>query len=301
MNHLKEDPHRAVVLGAGRGGNAILEMLMDEDLVSVVAIVDVNPEAPGLALARAHDIAVYDSVEQALRESAPCVAFNMTGNEMVEVVAAEILGAGGIIGGMEARLMHHMITNLKEAQEQLRYEASHDPLTGLYNRRHILAQMQQGVSQALRYKHAFTIVMFDLDHFKQVNDVYGHAGGDQVLANMAEMLRENVRDSDIPGRWGGEEFVVLLPHTGLAGARKAAEQWLKLLNDSPVRLDDGESAIVSFSAGVATLDLTEQQGDIKSVMEHLLHVADERMYCAKALGRNRVCIASEAERVSSDV
>jgi len=300
MHSLREDPHRAVVLGAGRGGSAILEMLLDEVLVSVVAIVDINPEAPGIALAKEHDIAVYDSVEQALRESAPCVAFNMTGNEMVEVVAAEILGAGGIIGGMEARLMHNMITNLKDAKEQLRYEASHDPLTSLYNRRHVLEQMQQGVSQALRYKHAFTIVMFDLDHFKQVNDVYGHAGGDAVLSSMAELLRENVRESDIPGRWGGEEFIVLLPHTELSGAGKAARQWLKQLNATPIHLNGGQTTCVSFSAGVATLDLTEKRGDIKTVMEHLLHVADERMYRAKALGRNRICLALETEDTSSD-
>jgi len=299
MHSLREDPHRAVVLGAGRSGSAILEMLLDENLVSVVAIVDVNPEAPGIALAKEHGVSVYQSVEQALRDSVPCVAFNMTGNEMIEVVAAEILGAGGIIGGMEARLMYHMITNLKDAKEQLRYEASHDPLTSLYNRRHILEQMQQGVSQALRYKHAFTIVMFDLDHFKQVNDVYGHAGGDAVLSSLAELLRENVRESDIPGRWGGEEFIVLLPHTGLEGAGKAARQWLKQLNATPIRLDNDQSTCVSFSAGVATLDLSEERGDLKAVMEHLLHVADARMYSAKALGRNRICLACETEETSS--
>lgn len=289
MSLLREDPHRAVILGAGRGGSAMLEMLLDEDLVSVVAIVDVNPEAPGMILASEHDVPVYASVEQALRASVPCVAFNMTNNEMVEVVAAEILGAGGIVGGMEARLMYNMITNLKNAREELRYKASHDPLSGLYNRRHILEQMQQSISQALRYKHAFTIVMLDLDHFKQVNDVHGHAAGDQVLSNLAEILRENVRNSDIPGRWGGEEFIVLLPHTELDGAQNAADQWLKQLNDSPICLGNGDSISISFSAGVATLDLTVESGGVDAVMEHLLHVADECMYNAKALGRNRVC------------
>jgi len=293
MSALRDDPHRAVILGGGRGGSAILEMLLDEKLVSVIAVVDLDPNAPGMALAREHGIAVYASVEQALHDSAPCVAFNMTGNEMIEAVAAEILGAGGIIGGMEARLMHNMITNLKKAKDELRYEASHDPLTGLYNRRHILEQMQQGVSQALRYQHAFTIVMFDLDHFKQVNDVYGHAGGDLVLSRVADVLRANVRDSDVPGRWGGEEFIVLLPHTGLNGARKAAEQWLKQLNDSRIRLDKDRSIKVSFSAGIATLDTATKRADIKTVIEQLLHEADECMYAAKDSGRNRVCTTSE--------
>jgi len=145
-------------------------------------------------------VSVYDSVELALQECAPCVAFNMTGNEMVEVVAAEIVGAGSIIGGMEARLLYNMIINLKEAKHELRYQANHDPLTGLYNRRYMIEQMQQGISQALRYHHPYTIVMLDLDHFKQVNDQYGHAAGDLVLSHLAALLKRNVRESDVPGK-----------------------------------------------------------------------------------------------------
>ena len=292
MSTLKEDPHRAVILGAGRGGTAILEMLLDEALVDVVAVADVDPDAPGLKVAAEHGVAVYDSVEQALRDCAPCVAFNMTGNEMIEAVASEVLGAGGVIGGLEASLIWRMITNLKNAKEELRFQASHDALTGLYNRRHILEQLHQGVSQAIRYQHDYTIVMFDLDHFKQVNDKFGHAAGDLVLKNMAAVLKRGARESDIPGRWGGEEFIVLLPHTDLNGAKAAAESWLHDLRAMPLQLEDGREIPITFSAGVASLELHDKMEDVAVVSEQLLHRADECMYAAKSQGRNRVCVST---------
>jgi len=289
MAILKEDPHRAVILGAGRGGSAILEMFLDENLVDVVAIADTDPNAPGLALARAHGLNVYDNVEQALRESAPCVAFNMTGNEMLESVASEVLGAGGVIGGLEARLIWRMVTNLKDARDELQFQASHDVLTGLYNRRHLIEHLHLGVAQAVRYHHPYTVVMFDLDHFKQVNDVHGHAAGDLVLSKMAEVLQEGMREGDIAGRWGGEEFLVLLSHTDLDGARQAVEQWRKKIADTSIQLDSGESISITFSAGVATLDKDKQKSDVTQLADRLLHVADERMYVAKSAGRNQVC------------
>jgi len=266
----------------------VLEMLLQEELVNVVAVVDVVPDAPGITMAQTHGIPVFSSVEEALHASAPCVAFNLTGNEMVETVAADILGAGGVIGGMEARLLLNIINNLKETKEALRHEASHDPLTGLYNRRHIMDQLRQGVSQALRYKHPFTIVLLDIDHFKQVNDTYGHAAGDRVLTHLAELLKAGVREADIPGRWGGEEFIILLPHTALSGAEKAASQWLEQLRNTPLQIN-GQDIAITFSAGVATIKPGAENRDIESLIEALLHEADLRMYRAKALGRNRVC------------
>jgi len=292
MTTLREDPHRAVILGAGRGGSAILEMLLDEKMVEVVAIADSNPDAPGLALAREQGLNVYDSVERALRESAPCVAFNMTGNEMVESVASEILGAGGVIGGLEASLIWRMVTNLKKTKDELQFQASHDALTGLYNRRHIMQQLHQGVSQSMRYQHPFTVVMLDLDHFKQVNDVHGHAVGDRVLTEMAAVLKDGVREGDIVGRWGGEEFIVLLPHTDLNGACKAAEQWLVNVAALSIPADSGKSISVTFSAGVATLGDVPSKADMNQVVEQLLVAADECMYAAKQSGRNRVCVAN---------
>ena len=289
MPILKEDPHRAVILGAGRGGSAILDMFLDEDLVEVVAIADTDPNAPGLALAREHGVNVYHNVEQALRESAPCVAFNMTGNEMLESVASEVLGSGGVIGGLEARLIWRMVTNLKQTKDELQFQASHDALTGLFNRRHLVEHLHLGVTQAVRYHHAYTVVMFDLDHFKQVNDVHGHAAGDLVLSKMAEILQQGMREGDIAGRWGGEEFLVLLAHTDLEGGCQAAEQWLKNIADVSIQLESGAAIHITFSAGVATLDNAGQKSDIKRLADNLLHVADERMYVAKSLGRKRVC------------
>jgi len=273
-------------------------MLLEEKLVGVVAMVDVNPDAPGLALARAHGIPVYHNAEQALRASVPCVAFNMTHNEMLEAVASEVLGAGGVVGGMQARLIWRIISNMKDAQEELHFQASHDELTGLYNRRYIMMQMHQGVIQAIRYRQPYAAVLLDLDHFKQVNDTYGHAAGDRVLSTMASVLRESVRDADMAGRWGGEEFLVLLPHTDLDGALLAAENWLKRMNATPLDIGDGQAIHVSFSAGVAMLD-TEQNTqnqrmqNIDQQVESLLHLADKRMYMAKDGGRNRVVASGD--------
>jgi len=300
MATLREDPHRAVILGAGEGGTAVLEMLLEEELVTVLGIVDRDPSAPGLKLAEEHGVAVYADVERALKKCAPCVAFNMTGNEMVEAVVAETLGSGGVIGGMEANLILKMINNLKEAKEELKFQASHDPLTGLRNRRYMMEQLNQGVSQALRYRHPFTVVMLDLDHFKKVNDVHGHAAGDKVLSHMARVLRGGMRDSDMPGRWGGEEFIILLPHTDIKGAQHAAEQWLEHLTAAPLVLASGIPVSVSFSAGVASLDVMKSGGDIKTVIDELLHMADGRMYLAKEQGRCRVCATGEPSKSFAD-
>lgn len=292
MSILKEDPHRAVILGAGKGGTAILEMLLDEPTVDVLAIVDSNPDAPGLVRAREHDVKVYADVELAIRENSPCVAFNMTRNEMVESIASDVLGAGGVIGGLEANLIWRMVTNLKKTQDELQYQASHDALTGLYNRRHIMDSLHQGISQAQRYHYPYTVVMFDLDHFKLVNDTYGHAAGDLVLAQMAVVLMDGVREGDVAGRWGGEEFIVLLPHTDLQGAHLAVEQWLKNIADISIVLDSGESIGVTFSAGVASLEADATKMDVEAMAEQLLNMADERMYAAKEQGRNRVCVST---------
>jgi len=284
-----EDPRRVLILGAGEGGTAVLEMLRDEPLVDIVGVADTKPDAGGMKLAAELGIPVFNDIPSAIQACRPCVAFNLTGNEMVEDVVAENLGVGGVIGGLEARLIVRMVSQIKETREQLRYEATHDALTCIYNRRHLQTLLGEALSQASRYDTPFSVALLDLDHFKQVNDTHGHPAGDAVLKAVVDTLNACIRDADIIGRWGGEEFLILLPHTGNKEAVKAARQWLKRVQNTPITLPDGQQIHCSFSAGVASY---KERGDKARAVERteaLLHDADKRLYQAKNAGRGCIC------------
>jgi len=287
MKRLRDDPSRVVVMGGGSGGLAMLEMLHDEELATVVGVVDVNDNAPGMACARNLGVPTYHDIETALVTCAPCVAFNLTGNEMVEEIAAGSLGAGGVIGGLEARLMWRMVTDLKKTKSELEYMATHDPLTGLSNRRYVTQQVEREVAHAMRYDVDCSLAILDLDYFKRVNDTYGHVVGDMVLKHVASLLQKNVRASDVLGRWGGEEFLVLLPHTAEKNGVNAVQQWLALLQAESVVLPDGELLTVSFSAGVSSLHVIHDRS-IDAHVDALIEQADVRLYAAKDHGRARV-------------
>jgi len=292
MKRLREDPSRIVILGGGRGGAAMLEMLCDESLTEVVAVVDHNSDAPGIVQAKAMGIPIYTDVEKALVANAPCVAFNLTNNEMVEEIAYGVLGAGGVIGGLEARLLWRMVTDLKEAKKDLEYQANHDPLTGLYNRRFVMDQLDRELGQAIRYEFECSLVLIDLDYFKRVNDTYGHVAGDAVLKQVSGELQKSVRTVDVLGRWGGEEFIVLLPHTNVADAELATQQWLNRVREKPVTLASGEALDISFSAGVAGL-LVKDGESVQQHIEMLLEKIDSRLYKAKDCGR--ACVVGDAD------
>jgi len=292
MKRLREDPSRIVILGGGRGGAAMLEMLCDESLTEVVAVVDHNSDAPGIVQAKAMGIPIYTDVEKALVANAPCVAFNLTNNEMVEEIAYGVLGAGGVIGGLEARLLWRMVTDLKEAKKDLEYQANHDPLTGLYNRRFVMDQLHRELGQAIRYEFECSLVLIDLDYFKRVNDTYGHVAGDAVLKQVSGELQKSVRTVDVLGRWGGEEFIVLLPHTNVADAELATQQWLNRVREKPVTLASGEALDISFSAGVAGL-LVKDGESVQQHIEMLLEKIDSRLYKAKDCGR--ACVVGDAD------
>ncbi len=175
-------------------------------------------------------------------------------------------------------------------RERLRVAGLTDSLTGLYNRRHLQHRLEQEVTRAQRYAQPLACLFVDADHFKRINDRYGHAVGDQVLTGLAQRLRSRLRTSDLATRYGGEEFAVLLPQTDAANAEKLARQICGAIGTEAITLDTGESLRVTVSIGVAALAQPDRRS-AREAGEALLQAADQAVYRAKQAGRNCVVCA----------
>ena len=162
--------------------------------------------------------------------------------------------------------------------EQLAY---YDMLTGLYNRRSILEKLDEWLRHVRRYKGSLSVVMLDIDYFKQVNDMHGHRVGDRVLADLAEFMRRSVRQTDLVGRYGGEEFLIILPRTDATGAATMAGRVCKALRGAP--LHDAEGGALKVTASLGAAEYCE--GDDE---DSLISRADAALYRAKEAGRDRV-------------
>ena len=169
----------------------------------------------------------------------------------------------------------------KERHDQLRAQAVIDELTGAYNRRYLDEQMAARLAEALRYTAPFTIGLLDVDHFKRVNDTYGHQVGDQVLAETASIIRRQMRKEDLLARYGGEEFAVMLPHTDRLGAAILAERVREAIAEHAFVVPSA-TITITISMGLASFPLDEVENDAE-----LLKVADTRLYEAKHEGRNQ--------------
>lgn len=171
---------------------------------------------------------------------------------------------------------------LKVALTRLHDLATHDELTGLSNRAHVSEMLAQYVERHRDGGEPFSIALLDLDFFKRVNDTHGHGVGDEVLKAFAESVRQTVRESDVPARWGGEEFLILLPQTGAENARVVLERLRERFTTQQVSASV-PSLRASFSAGLAS----PSPGDTLAV---LVERADQALYAAKTAGRNRCCV-----------
>lgn len=173
---------------------------------------------------------------------------------------------------------------LHKANAALEQQARFDYLTGLCTRRYFMQLAEAEWSRAMRFENDLAVLVLDVDHFKNINDTHGHQCGDAVLKALGALLQKTVRNIDIVGRMGGEEFAIVLPQTGLEKALEAAERIRLLLLDPPIAVEPGHSITCTASIGVAT----PRPDD--SDIARLLHRADLGLYEAKRSGRNRVAV-----------
>ncbi|MDI6798167.1 MAG: GGDEF domain-containing protein, partial [Desulfatibacillaceae bacterium] len=201
------------------------------------------------------------------------------------VVLAAVLPWFSVIGAYISRLRHNITTantKLSEAFVTIERMAVMDPLTNVYNRRKLLEILAQEMGRANRGGPVFSVCMIDIDHFKKVNDRFGHIKGDAVLEGLARAIGAVLRSHDTLARFGGEEFVVVLPQTGLAGTLSYAHRMRSMVEN--LRFGGlPDSFSITISIGVASYEPGES-------IESLLARADAAMYSAKAQGRN--CVAA---------
>jgi len=207
--------------------------------------------------------------------------------------AAEVAGGDlavdlPVVGGGEVadltKVFNHMVDRLRQGREELERLSVTDGLTGLFNRRHLIEHLASEVSRSRRNHHSFAVLMMDVDHFKTYNDTHGHLAGDEVLVRVSRILKESIRDIDFPTRYGGEEFLVLLPETSIERAVEVAERIRTRLASETFA-----GGRITLSAGVASFP------EFGETAEAVIMCADVALYEAKREGRDRVVPASSQQ------
>ncbi len=179
------------------------------------------------------------------------------------------------------------ILRRKSVEQQLKVQATTDPLTKLYNRRQFFDLAEREFSRSDRKNRPISIIMMDIDRFKQVNDTYGHLVGDHVLVSLAELCVNSFRKYDIWARYGGEEFVAMLPETNTQQCKLVSERLRKLVADTTMQFEE-TSLSITVSIGIACIDV-----DSDLSVDEMLDQADKALYRSKHEGRNRVSVACE--------
>ena len=179
----------------------------------------------------------------------------------------------------------HVMQELRAARNLAQALAITDVLTGVFNRRHFMAQAQVEFAKAQRYKTTMSIIMLDVDHFKSVNDTYGHSPGDEVLVGICRAIAKCLREPDVLARYGGEEFIALLPQTGSTEAMLVAERIRKEVERFKLLSADGRVIQVTVCLGVAVWQ------ERTTSLATFLKSADDALYQAKAQGRNQSVLA----------
>ena len=282
-NHLQRITDREIVL-LEAGHIEEIQNALDKGRIDLVLLDNQMPGKSGMEWL----------AEIAKKQLAPVVMLTGSGTEEIAAQAFQE-GAVGYLpkSSLSQEKLGNTIdvaldkwTRLQQAmadKEKLERLANFDSLTGLYNRRATLDKLRELINRANRYKEDFSLSMLDIDHFKKVNDRYGHLTGDEVLEKIATLIRRNIRDTDIAGRYGGEEFIIILPKTNLSSAWGVAERLRAIIEKAEMKDSAGNVFAVTVSQGLSGWEWGEDA-------DSLISCADEALYKAKGKGRNRVQI-----------
>ncbi|KAA0239023.1 diguanylate cyclase [bacterium] len=289
------------VVVVDRGGKVILYTGSSEGIFGFAPIEVLGKEASGLfasdetwrafSEALGRDGAVKNLEMQAVRkEGEPfwvAVSAAILRDRYGETIGTVLYVRDHSSMRMIQNTLHDRNRQLNDLVEELDFLARHDQLTGLLNRSSAMEAAQNPLIACGLTGRPFSVVVFDIDNFKSVNDAYGHLAGDEVLHSLAGVMRQAAREGDIMGRFGGEEFVAFLPAASLEQAVTVAERVRALVKEFRIPIGDGVFTSVTISAGVA-----EIPGSAETLRE-AIRVADDRLYSAKRAGRDRVAAADK--------
>ena len=272
-----------------KDGEEAWELLQEDRSIEVVITDIVMPRLTGHQLL----VKIRKSDDSSIR-NLPVIVMT-TADDNVDKNLAFLNGANDFVSKpidpteLQSRVnVHHKLSRtireLEASRKLLAEQASTDPLTQLKNRRAFFEHGAQHMSLSKRYKSDLSILLIDIDHFKKVNDTYGHQAGDEVLTQVARLLKQLTRNEDTVARMGGEEFAILLPDTNRLGTAVMAERIRVAVEKEKIIVGDN-TITITLSIGVATYGSEKAES-----VDDLLRIADSRLYLAKENGRNRICV-----------
>ncbi len=267
-----KDKLRIFIIGGGRACKSFLTVMAEDPSIEVVGLAEINPDAEAIPMACSMGIPIYTDYRKLFVMDGIDLVLNLTGNSSIEREILEKLDDSvEVLGAIGGRLLWSMLC-WKE------YLVTTDRLTGLYNVGFFYKSLDYEIERSMRYNCAFSLVLIDVDNFKEVNDTYGHLTGDRVLQGIAKVIKSSIRGTDVPARYGGDEFVVILPGATADGAIEVAERIREGVED----LSKLDLPHVTVSLGVSTYPMDG------TTSEDLVRKADWGMYRAKKMGGNRV-------------